>query len=87
MLRTCGSTSAEVKEVYSCALTVAVKDVHTYNVGAVLIMFVTMCLLLMSRMYLYRYTSGTKVKGGCVCSYISASEFKDVCDSTSAARV
>jgi len=56
MLRTCGSTSAEVKEVCNCASTVAVKDVHTYNVVAVLIMFVTMCLLLMSRVYLYRYT-------------------------------
>jgi hypothetical protein len=35
MLRTCGSTSAEVKEVCSCDSTVAVKDVCTYNVVAV----------------------------------------------------
>jgi hypothetical protein len=66
MLRTCGSTSAEVKEVCSCASTVTIKDVRTFNVVAVLIMFVTMCLLLMSRVYLYRYTSGTEVKDGYV---------------------
>jgi hypothetical protein len=35
MLWTCGSTSAEVNEVRSCASTVAVKDVCTYNVVAV----------------------------------------------------
>ena len=35
MLRACDSTSAEVKEVCSCASIVAVKDVCTYNVVAV----------------------------------------------------
>lgn len=35
MLRTCGSVSAELKEACSCASTVAVKDMCTYNVVAV----------------------------------------------------
>jgi len=85
MLRTCGSTSAEVKEVCNCASTVAVKDVLTYNVVAVLIMFVTMCLLLVSRVYFYILLVPRLRMN--VCSYTSASEFKDVCDSASAARV
>lgn len=40
MLRTRGSTYAEVKEVCSCASVVAVKDVCTYNVVA---MFKDVC--------------------------------------------
>jgi len=52
--------------VRSCASTVAVKDVCTYNVVPVFKDVVAMCLQLMLRMYLYRYISGTELKGGCL---------------------